>query len=71
MAADIHPGDAEAAGAVAGMRDLYGPAAVGQWVTGVTSGRRWSGEVLEVRDETVIVALDGATLQVPLADIDN
>lgn len=71
MALDLHPGDAEAAGAIAGMAEVYGPVTVGQWVTGVTCGRRWSGEVLEVRGDHLVVGLDGATLLVPVADIDN
>lgn len=71
MATDLHPGDAEAAGAIASMSEIYGPVTVGQWVTGVTRGRRWSGEVLEVRGDMVVVGLDGATLLAPVADIDN
>lgn len=62
------PGDAEAAGAVAGMQEFYGRApepSLGQWVSGVCCGRRFSGEVLELRDGLVVVGLDGATLEVP------
>lgn len=60
-------GDAEAAGAVAGMRSVYGRPlpSLGQWVQGETCGKRFSGEVLAAEPGSVTVQLDGAVLVVP------
>ena len=54
---DTHPGDAEAAGAVAGMQETYGRPLpeVGDWVAGTSCGRAFSGEVLQVNPMAVHV----------------
>lgn len=73
-ATDRHPGDAEADGAAAGMRDLYGPRplpAIGQWVEGTTCGRRFSGEVQQAEPGRVVVEIDGAWLIVRPSEIND
>ena len=57
---EIHPGDAEAAGAAAGMAEVYGRPLpeVGQWVTGTSCGRAFSGEVRESHARAVHVLVD-------------
>ena len=73
---DAH--DREYAAAVAGMQDTYGtgwrdttntPYAVGDFVSGLTAGRRWSGHVQAVEDDRMVVDVDGAWLSVSVADI--
>jgi len=61
MDATRMPGDAEAAGAIAGMNDTYGHAApaVGDWVNGSSHGKDWAGRVMDVTGSTVVVDLDG------------
>jgi hypothetical protein len=58
---DRMPGDAEAAGAIAGMQDVYGRhmPSVGDWVNGESAGRRWAGRVLRIDESTVVIDLDG------------
>jgi len=67
-----------------GMAEIYGrpqptidapPAgcrlpSVGDYVSGCTAGRRWSGRVAKALDNgTIDVEVDGAWLNVPAADI--
>jgi len=64
-AADRMPGDAEAAGAAAGMRETYGGRvfAVGDLVSGRTDGRHWSGRIEWIQDNpTELVINDGLSL---------
>ena len=66
-------GDREASGAIDGMREVYGRPlpSVGQWVTGVVHGNRFSGEVLSAEPGRVAVELDGAWIVVRPSDIDD
>ena len=73
---DAH--DREYAGAVAGFRETAGwidttntTPAVGDFVSGLTKGRRWSGHVEWFSDDgvTLMVAIDGAWIRCPVADI--
>ena len=67
-------------GAVAGFRESAGwnditntppVLAVGDFVSGLTSGRRWSGRVEWFSDDgvTLMVNIDGAWIRCPVADI--
>ena len=77
---DAH--DAEYAAAVAGMQDTYGTGwtdtsntppslAVGDFVSGVTAGKQWSGHIewFSEDDACVVVNVDHAWVRVPVADI--
>lgn len=77
---DVH--NAEYNAAVAGMSDTYGtgwrdttntPLAVGDFVSGVTAGKEWSGEIewFSEDDGTVVVNVDHAWVRVPIADINH
>jgi hypothetical protein len=64
----------EYAGAVAGMAAVYGPQqplAVGDFVSGLTAGRRWSGHIEWFSDDgkTMVVNVDHSWVTVPVADI--
>jgi len=65
----------EYAAAVAGMQDTYGKPqhehAVGDFVSGLTAGRRWSGEIEWFSDDgkTMTVNVDHSWVTVPVADI--
>jgi hypothetical protein len=70
----------EYAAAVAGMQDTYGNGctdttnttpAVGDFVSGLTAGRRWSGHVEWFSDDgkTMVVNVDHSWVTVPVADI--
>ena len=70
----MHVGDAEAAGAINGMRAIYGPKplpSVGQWVQGTVGGRRFSGAVTLAEPGRVVVDVDGATVTVRPSDLDD
>jgi hypothetical protein len=64
-------------GAVAGMAETYGTAtttptlAVGDFVSGVTAGKQWSGHIEWFSDDdaSVVVNVDHAWVRVPVADI--
>ena len=66
---------AEYTAAVAGMQETYGtPAqtlAVGDFVSGTTCGKRWSGHIEWFSDDdaSVVVNIDHAWVRVPLRDI--
>ena len=70
---DAH--DREYAGAVAGMQDTYGTPqhehAVGDFVSGLTAGRRWSGVIEWFSDDgkSMVVNVDHSWVTVPVADI--
>jgi len=70
----------EYAAAAAGMQDTYGKnwsdttnttPAVGDVVSGLTAGRRWSGEIEWFSDDgkTMVVNVDHSWVTVPVADI--
>lgn len=68
------PGDAEAAGAVAGMRDIYGGwVSVGDFINwrrdAWPSGRSAKGRVLEVHDGGLVVELDGEPMSVAAREV--
>ena len=65
-------------GAVAGMQDTYGTAtttppslAVGDFVSGFTAGKQWSGHIEWFSDDdaSVVVNVDHAWVRVPVKDI--
>ena len=60
MASDMMVGDREAAGAIAGMIDLYGRPLPerGEAVRGVTAGTRWSGTCVHADEIRLIVEID-------------
>ena len=60
MAANVMAGDREAAGAIAGMQDLYGRPLPdrGQAIRGTTAGKRWSGTCCHSDQFRVIVEID-------------
>ena len=73
---DAH--NSEYLGAVAGMAETYGTAtitppslAVGDFVSGVTAGKQWSGHIewFSEDDGTVVVNVDHAWVRVPVRDI--
>jgi hypothetical protein len=68
----------EYAAAVAGMAETYGTGttstpslAVGDFVSGVTAGKQWSGHIewFSEDDGSVVVNVDHAWVRVPVADI--
>lgn len=70
-----HPGDAEYLAAISGMPEhTPSPAArpepaPGDFVSGETAGRRWSGRVESVDDGRITLDVGGAWLAVPVTDI--
>jgi len=60
-------------GAVAGMQDTYGtPAptlAAGDFVSGSTAGRRWSGRIEQIDGDRLTIDVGGGWLAVPAADV--
>lgn len=71
----MSPHENEYAGAVAGMQDTYGTTApdhaIGDFVSGITAGKHWSGHVEWYSDDgkTVVVNVDHSWVTVPTADI--
>jgi hypothetical protein len=68
----MDPHKNEYAGAVAGMNETYGTAApaVGDFVSGMTGGRRWSGHVEWFEnDRRMVVNVGGAWVTVSPQDI--
>jgi hypothetical protein len=73
MSSNVMAGDREAAGAIAGMIDLYGRRLpdVGEFVRGVTAGKRWSGACVHADQLRVIVEVDTEVfITAPTADIE-
>jgi len=63
---------AEYAGAIAGMAETYGrkhDVAVGDFVSGKSGGRPWSGRVQVIEGDRMVVDVDGAWLSVSTQDI--
>jgi len=60
------PHEREYLGAVAGMADTYG---TGDFVSGQTGGKCWSGRVEWQEGEWLSVNVDGAWVRVPVRDI--
>ena len=60
MAMETMVGDREAAGAIAGMQELYGLSLPdrGQAIRGITAGKRWSGTCVHADELRVIVEVD-------------
>jgi hypothetical protein len=60
MASEMMVGDREAAGAIAGMQELYGLSLPerGQAIRGETKGKRWSGTCVHADEIRVIVEID-------------
>jgi hypothetical protein len=60
MASETMAGDREAAGAIAGMQELYGMSLPdrGQAIRGITAGKRWSGTCVHADEFRVIVEID-------------
>jgi hypothetical protein len=60
MQTNVMPGDAEAAGAIAGMQELYGRPLPdrGQAIRGETKGKRWSGTCVHSDQFWVIVEVE-------------
>jgi hypothetical protein len=67
------PHENEYAGAVAGMQETYGrPAslpAVGDFVSGCTCGKRWSGHVMTAEPGRLAIEVSGAWIVVNPEDI--
>lgn len=64
----------EAAGAVAGMQMIYGRPrllSVGDWVQGTVGRKRFSGEIVEIDGDCVVVEIDGAWFAVGRNDIET
>jgi hypothetical protein len=59
MASETMVGDREAAGAIAGMQELYGVSLPerGQAIRGETKGKRWSGTCVHADEIRVIVEI--------------
>ena len=64
MTTDTH--ENEYAAAVSGMQDTYG---TGDFVSGQTGGKCWSGRVEWQEGEWLSVNVDGAWVRVPVRDI--
>jgi hypothetical protein len=63
---------AEYAAAIAGMAETYGTPqtpAVGDFVSGMTAGRRWSGHVEWIDGDRLTINVGGGWLAVPVKDI--
>jgi hypothetical protein len=60
MSSNVMAGDAEAAGAIAGMQEIYGMSLPdrGQAIRGITAGKRWSGTCVHADEIRVIVEID-------------
>lgn len=61
---DQMPGDAEAAGAIAGMQEIYGRVfAVGDYVCGSSNGWAWAGRIEWIQDDPYeLVVNDGRSI---------
>jgi hypothetical protein len=73
MSSNVMAGDAEAAGAIAGMQELYGLSLPdrGQAIRGETKGKRWSGTCVHSDEIRVIVEVDAEVfITVPPSDIE-
>lgn len=68
-----HPGDNEYLAAIAGMSDHTMPPrrtpATGDFVSGKTAGRSWSGRVEWIEADRMTLNVGGAWITVPVTDI--
>lgn len=63
-------GDAEAAGAAAGMREVYGHSfAVGDYVSGTSCGKPFSGPITQIDGEWLTLEPEGAWLRVRASEV--
>ena len=71
MSSNTMAGDREAAGAIAGMQEIYGrPFDIDQWVSGCSCGKTFSGRVLAFDGPMVVVEIDDeVTISVNATDI--
>ena len=71
MASELMAGDREAAGAIAGMQEIYGrPFDIDQWVSGCSCGKTFRGRVLAFDGPMVVVEIDDeVTISVNATDI--
>jgi hypothetical protein len=70
---NVMAGDAEAAGAIAGMQELYGLSLPerGQAIRGITGGKRWSGTCAHSDEFWTIVEIEPEVyVRVPTTDIE-
>ena len=60
MASEMMAGDREAAGAIAGMQEIYGRPLPerGEAIRGITAGKRWSGTCVHADEIRLIVEID-------------
>jgi len=73
MASETMVGDREAAGAIAGMQELYGLSLPdrGQAIRGITEGKRWSGACAHSDEFWTIVEIEPEVyLKVRTTDIE-
>jgi hypothetical protein len=73
MASETMVGDREAAGAIAGMQELYGMSLPdrGQAIRGETKGKRWSGTCAHSDEFWTIVEIEPEVyVKVPTSDIE-
>ena len=73
MSSELMAGDREAAGAIAGMIDLYGRPLPerGEAIRGITAGKRWSGTCVHADEIRLIVEVDAEVfITVPPADLE-
>jgi hypothetical protein len=67
---DRQVGDAEAAGAAAGMAEVYGRVfAVGDTVSGVSCGKRFTGQITQIDGEWLTLEPAGAWLRVRASEV--
>ena len=68
---DAH--DREYAAAVAGMQDTYGTPqptlAVGDFISGMSAGKRWSGRIEWIDGDRITIDVGGGWLAVPAGDV--
>ena len=69
-AIERNPGDAEAAGAAAAMAEIYGRVyAVGDYVSGVSGGERFAGQITQVDGEWLTLEPPGLWLRVRASEV--
>jgi hypothetical protein len=60
-------------GAVAGMQDTYGTPqptlAVGDFISGTSAGKRWSGRIEWIDGDRITIDVGGGWLAVPASDV--
>lgn len=69
---DRHPGDNEFLAAVSGLHEQTPSPrtyAVGDFVSGITCGKRWQGRIEWINGNELCVNTDGSWVYVPMTDI--